>query len=93
MAVSPPTSKTRGANTCTWPNGGLRRGGRMPTTCHGWPFSVIVSPISDPATAEARLPQLVADDADGGAVRLIFVGGEVAAARGHDAERREERSR
>ena len=38
----------------------------MPTTCHGWPLSVIVSPTMAGAAAEARLPQLVAEDADRG---------------------------
>ena len=42
--VRPPTSNTRGANTCTWLNGALSRGGMMPTTSHGWPLSVMVSP-------------------------------------------------
>src|SRR6185436_2045040 len=52
--VNPATSNTRGAKTCTWPNGGDSRGGMMPTTCHGWPLRVMVS-----LTTDARPPKRV----------------------------------
>jgi hypothetical protein len=44
------------------------------------------------AAAEARLPQLVADDADRGTVGQILVRGEIAADRRQDTERRKERA-
>ena len=63
----------------------------MPTTCHGWPLSVMFSP-----TTYSRPPKRVCHSSwlmmqTAGPFGHVFVRGEVAAARRQDAERRQER--